>query len=444
MKTKSKKIALVVLTAILAISTFSVILTPVGAQPVEVWNVTWGGPANEEGTAIATSEDSVYLAGSRIFSNENMDVFLNKYDNDGNLLWNVTWGGAGFYSASTITTAGGSVYMAGSVYSNVTGTGLEVLFNVTEKAFLNKYDSDGNLLWNITWGDTSLINEGSAMAAAGDYVYLAGNTMPPLYSNATSSNFLNKYDSDGNLAWSLTWGGMGYSAEAAATSGDSVYVAGTAPGIPGKAFLNKYDRELNPIWNITGRGFTEGKAIATAGDNVYLAGSAPGRKAFLDKYNSAGNPIWNITWGTWGEEGRATATSGDSVYLAGTKVLGGLNFRYAYLNKYDSAGNPIWNITRGTGWDFGNAIATSGDSVYLAGSGVYSVANKSDALLVKFSESTPTLTPTPIPTVTPTPPTPTPTPAVTPTPSPTPPGFEAGFAIAGVLAVAYLVLRRRN
>ena len=394
MKTKSKKIALVVLTAILAISTFSVILTPVGAQPVEVWNVTWGGPANEEGTAIATTEDSVYLAGSRIFSNENMDVFLNKYDNDGNLLWNVTWGGAGFYSASAIATAGGSVYMAGSVYSNVTGTGLEVLFNVTEKAFLNKYDSDGNLLWNITWGDTSLINEGSAMAAAGDYVYLAGNTMPPLYSNATSSNFLNKYDSDGNLAWSLTWGGMGYSAEAAATSGDSVYVAGTAPGIPGKAFLNKYDRELNPIWNITGRGFTEGKAIATAGDNVYLAGSAPGRKAFLDKYDSAGNPIWNITWGTWGEEGRATATSGDSVYLAG--------------------------------------------------SGVSSVANKSDALLVKFSESTPTLTPTPIPTVTPTPPTPTPTPAVTPTPNPTPPGFEAGFAIAGVLAVAYLVLRRRN
>jgi len=30
------------------------------------------------------------------------------------------------------------------------------------------------------------------------------------------------------------------------------------------------------------------------------------------------------------------------------------------------------------------------------------------------------------------------------TPTPTPPGFEVGFAIAGLLAVAYLVLRRRN
>jgi len=69
--------------------------------------------------------------------------------------------------------------------------------------------------------------------------------------------------------------------------------------------------------------------------------------------------------------------------------------------------------------------------------------------------SAPTPTPTPVPTPTPTPivtPTatltmppvsPTPTPTATPTPTPTPPGFEAVFAIAGLLAVAYLVLRRK-
>ncbi len=31
-----------------------------------------------------------------------------------------------------------------------------------------------------------------------------------------------------------------------------------------------------------------------------------------------------------------------------------------------------------------------------------------------------------------------------PTPTPAPPGFETGFAIAGLLAVAYLVLRKRK
>jgi len=64
---------------------------------------------------------------------------------------------------------------------------------------------------------------------------------------------------------------------------------------------------------------------------------------------------------------------------------------------------------------------------------------------------TPTPTPTPKPTATPTPKptaTPTPTPTATPTPTPTPtpkkktPGFEAVFAIAGLIAVAYLLRRR--
>ena len=60
------------------------------------------------------------------------------------------------------------------------------------------------------------------------------------------------------------------------------------------------------------------------------------------------------------------------------------------------------------------------------------------------------VTPTPEVEVTPTPEVeePTPTPRVeeepTPTPTPEPPGFEAVFAIAGLLAVAYLVLRKRR
>jgi len=78
-----------------------------------------------------------------------------------------------------------------------------------------------------------------------------------------------------------------------------------------------------------------------------------------------------------------------------------------------------------------------------------------DTTTVEISTAAaPTPTPTevtPTPTATPTetiPPTATPaaTPTATPaaTPTPTPPGFEAVFAIAGLLAIAYLVLRRRK
>jgi hypothetical protein len=79
--------------------------------------------------------------------------------------------------------------------------------------------------------------------------------------------------------------------------------------------------------------------------------------------------------------------------------------------------------------------------------------------------STPTTTPTPSPTPTPTPtltpiPTPSPTPSPTPTPTPTlvpsatptpspistseEPGFESVYALAGLVAVVYLLLKRKS
>ena len=59
--------------------------------------------------------------------------------------------------------------------------------------------------------------------------------------------------------------------------------------------------------------------------------------------------------------------------------------------------------------------------------------------------ATPTAEPTATPTATPTiEPVPTVEPTEEPTPTPEPPGFEAVFAIAGLLSIAYLVLRKRR
>ncbi len=69
-----------------------------------------------------------------------------------------------------------------------------------------------------------------------------------------------------------------------------------------------------------------------------------------------------------------------------------------------------------------------------------------DATVEILEEIVPIATPTAAPTVKPTAePVPTAEPAPEPTPTPTPtPGFEAVFAIAGLLSIAYLVLRRRK
>jgi hypothetical protein len=370
MKSKNKKIGLVVLTAILAISAFSV--ATVGAQPVEVWNITASG--TYPGRAIATAGDCVYLAGLTDPGGASFgDAFLNKYNStDGTLIWNITWGGTGCDYGWATATDDSMVYLAGTCPAG----------KKDSAAFLNKYDKEGNLIWNVTWGGTA-DDAGNAIATASDCVYLAGDrNMFSRSEGGYSSVFLNKYDKDGNLIWNITWGGTDFHASyaRAATTGDYVYLAGNT--IDKIIFLNKYDKDGNLIWHITWGEKIEWKstfAIATGDSAVYLAGIT-GRDAFLNKYDKDGNLLWNTTWenaSAW-----ATATGDNAVYLAGWRGDDILSAP-AFLNKYNSTdGTLIWNMTRVNAT--GMATATGDNAVYLAGT------SDDGAFLVKYSEPTPT------------------------------------------------------
>ncbi len=75
--------------------------------------------------------------------------------------------------------------------------------------------------------------------------------------------------------------------------------------------------------------------------------------------------------------------------------------------------------------------------VFITGKTAQEIAAGVEKVVEEVIEVIEEITATPVPT-------PTPTPAPTPEPTPEPPGFEAIFAIAGLLAVAYLVHRRKN
>jgi hypothetical protein len=427
----TRKVGLAVLTAILVSSVFAASGTAVSTQPVEVWNVTWGGSGGYEGLVVATAGDYVYLAGDI----DDFYAFLNKYDRDGNLLWNITWAmfpSCGDCSSNLVamTATVDSIYMAGMTASSN---------NSDSDAFLNRYDTDGNLLWNITYGGPA-DDMGYATAATDDSVYLAGG----IISNGSDyAALLNRYDTDGNLLWNITWSGPGcYAASDVAASGDCVYVAGWGGH---KSFLNKYDTDGILIWNTTSLGM-EVRGIA-AGDHVVYSAENSFSNAFLTKYNSTdGSLVWNITGGsplniTSGRMscGLATAATGDSVYLSGINGSLDLDFSNAFLTKYNSTdGSLIWNTTWGkAGWVSGRAVAATNDCVYLAGTTANSSDSNGSAFLVKYSEPTPT----PTPTVTLTQ---SASPEHSPTTAPAVPGFEAISTILGLLAVAYLAMARRK
>ena len=145
---------------------------------------------------------------------------------------------------------------------------------------------------------------------------------------------------------------------------------------------------------------------------------------------------------------------------AGTNIIGGPYLGGNYWSDYagmdtdgDGLGdtllpyNSSGNITKGG--DYHPLVRVPGEELpvttptpsYVGGAG-RRVTPTPGPMLTPIVSPTPTPIPTPTVTPTPTPPIPVPTPSPTPTPKPF--GFEAGLAIAGLLAVAYLVLRRRK
>ena len=83
------------------------------AQPEEVWNKTFGGSGIDLGSQAQETEDGGYiLVGStESYGAGREDAWLIKTDSNGNELWNTTFGGKGTDGAYSIqeTKAGGYI-----------------------------------------------------------------------------------------------------------------------------------------------------------------------------------------------------------------------------------------------------------------------------------------------------------------------------------------------
>lgn len=104
-------------------------------------------------------------------------------------------------------------------------------------------------------------------------------------------------------------------------------------------------------------------------------------------------------------------------------------------------GTAVVTTTSGNGVEYERSEASSNETVTPAVNETATPTVNETATPTASPEASPEATqkPTPKPT-----PAPTTTPEETPEPKPSTPGFEAGFVIAGMLSVAYLVLRRRK
>lgn len=261
------------------------------------WNSSWGNQYNQYvGDIAIDSHDNIYVAG--VYTNESdiANAFVIKFDNNGNYLSNATWGGN---SADVIyIDSMDNLYIGGKTQSFL---------------FLSKYNSTLDLEWNKIYpgGDNTdnfiqdivLDNEDNIYLVAHNQSHNLGRYFP----------FLGKYNSNGDPLWNTTWGGEvdEFSQGLVLDSQKNIYVAGYKGGyVPGEEAnltLNKFDNFGNPIWNKTWDNLMTDdwdKAYGIdidSNDYLYICGvTEPINFKFnatLFKYNSSGSLLWMEEWG---------------------------------------------------------------------------------------------------------------------------------------------------
>ena len=375
-----------------------------------------------DGAAVDAS-GNVYVSGSTkgdlgATNAGRADAFLRKFDSDGNVLWTKQIGTSendGFQSVAV--DASGNVYATGWTRGDLGAAnagGVDV--------FLSKFDSDGNVLWMKQIGSSHDQEGGESVAVdASGNVYIAGTTGGDLGAPSAGrfDAFLGKFDSEGNLLWVKQMGTTendAYHSVAVDASGD-IYAGGSTEGDLGApnagidALLSKYDSDGEVLWTkqigTSGNEYFSSVVVDASG-NVYVGGTtegdlgapiAGGLDAFLSKFDSDGNVLWMKQTGTSEDEGghSVDVDASGNIYASGWTDgdLAGASAgdTDAFLSKFDSDGNVLWTKQVGTkSIDKANGVAADAlGNVYISGESRGDLdgpsAGGTDAFLMKFKAS---------------------------------------------------------
>lgn len=233
------------------------------------WVRTWGGSQYDDGPGVAVdaATGSVYVCGMYGSQNINfdptgdpasngaqhpasddssmlLDIFLTKFDADGNWQWVRTWGGKG-YEDSGATVA---VDHAGNVYAiarfrcqgcnfnvGANGPATPPITHTASGGFdiaLSKFDANGTYLWSQAWGGPLIDQPTSLVVDEANNVYVGGMldvTRDAFsYQITASTASFTKFSSDGALQWTKTWGGTGTDSAGflSLDGADNLYIAG--------------------------------------------------------------------------------------------------------------------------------------------------------------------------------------------------------------------------
>jgi len=338
---------------------FDIFLAKYSSSGELLWLKNAGGTQNDVGYGIGIdSEGFIYIAGYfsttavfgessdlvRFTTSGREDIFLAKYDSEGNLIWAKKAGGEGEDHAQNLKIDRfDNIFITGYFSERCYFDNKTAIAEGSTDAFIAKYDTDGNCQWLQTLGGNA---DDKALGLAVDssgYSYITGffyydaffsNSSDTLHADGSSSDiFVCKYDPDGEVALAKRVGG--YYTEAAygiAVDNDKAilltgyFLEETSFGDCNlqnyrynEVFVAKYDSNFICEWANREGGDHNDIAYDIAVDetgNVYVTGmydsighfsdktvsSVEGYDIFICKYNAKGILLWMRSAGGTGSD----------------------------------------------------------------------------------------------------------------------------------------------
>jgi hypothetical protein len=374
-----------------------------------VWAKTIGGQLDDESHSIVLdNNNNIWLTGTfqatvdfnpgvgvnTLSSQGNRDIFLAKYDNNGNYLWAGAMGGPGDDLANKMAKnpLTGDIWICGGFESTAdfdpSGTDYLLTSNGAKDIFYARYNTAGTLIGarRLQGGNNDLatgiaFDKSGNMLLSGVFVgninFNPTGTAYNLTSNAGSNDgFVAKYDQTATLVWARALGGKtnnDYAINVEVDTADNVMVCGYYsdsctfhPGVglsnkvargvvdayiacytPAGAFQglivygspNEYTVARDVAVDISGylyvTGYASGDFDAGNDINTHYLVTVAGKNAYLSKYDSYGNFIWaqNISLGAASATGYCAHYSLQGGIYVGGELKGTGDFDPSVLNR---------------------------------------------------------------------------------------------------------------
>ncbi len=286
----------------------------------EVWNKTYGGEREDRGLCVQQTRDNGYIISGYTYSyGKGGDLWVVKTDYYGNILWNKSFGGRGYEEgASVLETNDGGYILVGETQSYGHGN---------SDVWLIKLDEQGNLVWDKTFGGSDIdIGYSIDITSDGGYI-IVGDTFS-YGSDESDDIWLIKTDSEGNELWNHTYGGVGvdigWCVQETRDGGFIIVGEFDAFGCD-DIWLIKTDSNGNMLWNRTfgGGGFDWARYVEETSDGGYIVvgGTSSysrygGNDLWLIKTDKDGNKEWGrILGGEDDDEGYCVHQTSDGGYI---------------------------------------------------------------------------------------------------------------------------------